>query len=95
MDWLHILHAILSLVFVIGLLFLCLWIFKYLESKGLHNKIFAQVNSKQKIKNIETKRIDSKNAITIVDCQNIQYTLLLSQSGNLILNKEKKAANND
>lgn len=34
MDWHHVLQALLSLVFVIGLLLLTLWLFKYCQLKG-------------------------------------------------------------
>lgn len=95
MNWLHILHAILSLIFVIGLLLLCLWLFKYLETKGFQNKIFKTVNNKQKIHIVEIRKIDTKNSIAIIKCQQKLYTILLSSHGNLILSEDTEISGNE
>ncbi len=84
MDWLHIIHAAASLIFVIGLIFLCLWLYKYLESKSKNN-FFTKLNARQNIEIIETRRLDAKSSIMLIRCGKKRHTILLSPSGNILL----------
>ncbi len=91
MDWLNILQAFASLLFVIGLLLLTLWSFKYCQQKGFNCKLTKKLLGQQKINIIEKQSLDSKNQLVLVRHSNNEYLLLVGQNNNLIL--EKKAAN--
>ena len=85
MEWHQILHALLSLVFVIGLLFLTLWIFKFCEQKGGKCKFIKNLKAGQRIDILEKKAIDSRNQIVLVRADKTEYLVLISSSGNLLL----------
>ena len=85
MEWHQILHALLSLIFVIGLLFLTLWVFKFCEQKGLKSKFIKNIKTGQRIDILEKKAIDSRNQIILIRADKTEYLVLLGSSGNLLL----------
>ncbi len=85
MEWHQILHAVLSLVFVIGLLFLTLWIFKYCEQKGLKCRLMKNLKSGQRINIVEKRPLDARNQIVLVEADQTEYLLLLGTNGSLLL----------
>ena len=85
MEWHQILHALLSLIFVIGLLFLSFWIFKFCEQKGLKSKFIKGLKAGQRIDVLEKKSIDSRNQIALIRVDKKEYLILLGSSGNLLL----------
>lgn len=88
MEWAHIIRAVLSLVFVIGLLLLSLWAFKYCELKGLKCKLVKNLKSTSRLEIIELRRLDTKNMLALVRCDKREFLLLLGPSSNLLLNQE-------
>lgn len=85
MEWYQILQALLSLVFVIGLLLLCLWLFKFCEQKGIKCKFAQKLKNGQQINILEKKILDSKNQIILVRYRNKDYLILLTPSGSQII----------
>lgn len=85
MEWHQILHALLSLVFVIGLLFLTLWVFKFCEQKGGKCKFIKHLKTGQRINILEKRAIDSRNQIILIRADKTEYLILLGSSGNLLL----------
>ena len=95
MEWYQILQAVLSLVFVIGLLLLCLWLFKFCEQKSLKCKFTQSLKSNKHINIIEKQMIDAKNKVVLLSCDNTDYLLLLSPNQNLILSQNTHTENCD
>lgn len=85
MEWGHIFQAFFSLIFVIGLLLLTLWAFKYCEMKGLKCRFMKTLKANQRIEVIEMHRIDAKNAVALIRRDNTETLVLLGTSQNLIL----------
>lgn len=85
MEWHAILQAVLSLVFVIGLLFLTLWLMKYCELKGINCRLVKNLKSAQRLQIIETRRLDTKNTVVLLRCDNTEHLVLLGTSSNLVL----------
>ena len=50
MEWIMILKAVLALAFVLGLLLLTLWLFKYCELHGAKNRFFKKLQDTQRLK---------------------------------------------
>lgn len=85
MEWHSIVQAVLSLIFVIGLLLLTLWIFKYCELKGLKCRMMRSLNRDQRLEVLEMRRLDAKNTLVLFRCDNREMLLLLGSSANMIL----------
>lgn len=77
MEWQDILQAVLSLIFVIGLLLLTLWVFKYCELKGLKCRLVKNLKAGQRLEVIEFRRLDSKNSVVLLRRDDREYLLLL------------------
>ncbi len=95
MEWHQILHAVLSLIFVIGLLFLTLWIFKFCEQKGLKCKFIKDLNASRRIDILEKRAIDSRNQIVLLRADQTEYFVLLGQTGNLLLKTNSRQDKKD
>lgn len=85
MDWHNLIHAVLALVFVIGLLLLTLWLLKYCQIKGLNCKIVRSLKSGGRLEVIEQKRLDAKNTVVLLRCDTEEHLLLLGANSNLLL----------
>ncbi|MBE6444682.1 MAG: hypothetical protein E7019_01290 [Alphaproteobacteria bacterium] len=85
MEWYQILQAVLSLVFVIGLLLLVLWTFKYCEQKGLKCKLVKKLRNGQRLAVLEKRNIDAKNQLVLVRIDNEEYALLVGGNSSLLL----------
>lgn len=86
MEWYQILQALLSLIFVIGLLLASLWLFKFCEQKGFKCKLTQNLKKGQRIQILEKRILDSKNQIVLISCDNKEYLFILTVSGAQILN---------
>lgn len=95
MEWHHILQAILSLIFVIGLLFLTLWVFKYLEQKGLRSKFIKTLKSGQRLEVLEKRALDSRTQVALIRADNAEYLILLGSGGNLLLDSHSVSGQNN
>ena len=89
MEWVQILQAVLALMFVIGLLLLTLWLLKYCQQKGLKCRLLKNHKTDSRIEVMEIRRLDAKNTIFIVRCDQSEYSLLLGANNNLLLSVTK------
>lgn len=90
MDFSQIFQAFLALLFVLGLLFVTLWLIKYCQHKGIVCQLGNKLKSKNKIKIIEHHRIDVKNSLLLIQDNTSEYLLLIGANNNLLLNQHTK-----
>lgn len=98
MEWGDILQAVLSFVFVIGLLLLTLWCLKYIQTKVPHSRLFRNINDTQRIHVEELRRVDAKNSVVLLRKDDKEFLVLLGANQALVLDEnsvEKKAGHND
>lgn len=84
MEWIMILKAVLALAFVLGLLLLTLWLFKYCELHGAKTG-FQKLQDTQRLNIEEIHRIDARNSVVLVKKDQTEYLLLLGANQNLLL----------
>ena len=90
MDFSQLVQTFLSFIFVIGLLFITLWFIKICQQKGLNCKLSRCLCNNKRIKIIEQHRLDIRNQISLIQCDNTEYLVLLGQNSHTILNQTKK-----
>ncbi len=90
MEWQSVLQAVLSLIFVIGLLLLTLWLIKYCELKSSRCRIFKKLSDSKKLDIIEIRRIDSKNSLALIKYDETEYLLLLGATNNILLKETSR-----
>ena len=90
MEFDQIFQTIIAFVFVLGLLFITLWLIKYCQQKGLNCRLTKCFNDNSRIKVIEFRRLDPKNSIVLTECDNEEFFILLGSSSNLILKQNQK-----
>lgn len=88
MEWHNILQAVLALIFVLGLLFLTLWFIKYCELKGLKCRLVKNLRNHQRLDVVEVRRIDSKNSLLLLQCDDCEYVVLQGLTSHLVLDKK-------
>ena len=89
MNFSLLLQAFLSLLFVIGLVFLVFWLMKFCESKGLRNPLLRKLNVSNRLSVIESKRLDNHNYLLLARCDDDEYLFLIGNNQNLILRAAK------
>ncbi len=89
-----IIKAFLALVFVLGLLFVTVWGLKYCELKGAKNRFFQKMRSQRRLEIIENNRIDLRNSLVLIRCDNKEHLLLLSPGHNLLLESRSAVPDN-
>lgn len=87
MEWMMLVKAVLSLSFVLGLLFLTLWAIKYLEVNGAKCRFMRKLTEARRIEVIESKRLDAKNTLFLVRRDNVEHLLVLGSSNLLVESK--------
>ena len=80
-----IIKAVLALVFVLGLLFITVWGLKYCELKSAKNRFFQNMRKHHRLEIIESRRLDLRNSLFLVRCDNTEHLLLLNPGQNLLL----------
>ncbi len=85
MEWTQLFHAFLSLLFVIGLLLLTVYFFKYCEQKGLKSQFFRRLKSGSRIDIVEAKRLDARCSLYLVRCDDTEYLFLTDSGSGLLL----------
>lgn len=83
--------AVLSLAFVLGLLLLTLWAIKYLEVNAGKARFLKKLASERRIDVVEMKKIDAKNSLVLVRCDDTEHLLVLG-STNLVVESMVKSA---
>lgn len=84
MDFILLIKAIVSLLFVLGLLFLTLWAIKYIEVHGACSRFFKKMDKQRRLNIVEIKRIDSRNSLVLIQRDNKQHLLLIGPSSQII-----------
>lgn len=87
MDWHHVLQALLSLVFVIGLLLLTLWLFKYCQLKGGNYRWARQLKAGQRLNVVESRRLDNRNSVVLLKRDDQEFLILLGSNANLLIDR--------
>ena len=88
MEWQNVLQAVLSLVLVLGLLFLTLWFVKYCELKGLKCRFMKKLKVSSRLDVVEVRRIDTKNSIVLFKCDDKEYLVLQGFNSNLLIDSK-------
>ncbi len=83
----QIFTAVLSLIFVLGLLFLTIWGLKWLQNKSCNLSFCGHLKSARHIKIIEQHRLDAKNQIVLLEADKVRYLMLIGAENNLLLNQ--------
>ncbi len=90
MEFSQILGAFLALTFVLGLMFITLWLIKLCQQKGINYRINSCLKKGKRIKIIENHRIDIKNSVVLLECDNQEFLILLGNNSNTVLNQTPK-----
>ena len=93
MDLLLFAQALLSLVFVLGLVFVVFWLLKVAEQKGWKSPFFKKLSVTGRLSIVESKRLDARNTLVLARCDKEEYLLLLGNTQSLILNTKKADKN--
>lgn len=91
----QLLQAILAFIFVLGLLFITLWLIRFCQQKGLNCQIIKPFKTAKKIKIIEHHRIDIKNSLVLFECLNEEFLILAGQNSNILLKQTKNKRKSD
>ena len=89
MGLMHIFQAVLSLMFVIGLLLLTVYFFKYCEQKGLKSRFAAKLRTGSRINIVENRRLDAKSSLLLIECDETEYLIFNGTSSSLLLCSKK------
>lgn len=84
MKFVIISKLLFAFIFVIGLIIAIAYIFSKLKNKFFFKTI---LQNNPHIHIVEIKSIDSKQKLIITKIRNLQYFVLLSPNGNLLLDK--------
>ncbi len=95
MDIGQIFQAVLALIFVIGLLFITLWLIKFCQQKGLTGCLGQKPQKKNRLKIIERHRLDAKNTLLLVKCDSQEFLLVLGNTNMLLKSFSAKVADHD
>ena len=90
MDFLMIVKAVLSLLFVIGLLLVTVWGMKYIQQNMHKNGLFKKIKHNPRIDVLETRRIDAKNSLVLIKRDEAEHLLLVSHSQSLLIESNIK-----
>ena len=85
MDWILLLKALLSLVFVLGLLLVSVWGIKYCQMKGKNCGWLKTLQVGQRLNIVEIRRIDGRNSLALIKKDEKEMLLLLNPNHNLLL----------
>lgn len=86
-------RAVLSLVFVLGLVLLFLGTMKAIQQKGLRVSFGKNTKLSSRLSVIESKRLDSKNVLVLARCDDEEYLLLLGSTQSTLLQNKKVKKN--
>lgn len=95
MDFILLIKAIVSLLFVLGLLFITLWAIKYIEQHSASSRFFKKINGKKRLEIIEIKRIDARNTLVLIRRDDKEHLLLVGPSSQIIENNIPAKIQND
>ena len=85
MEVWSIIQALLALVFVLGLMLVTLWLMKYLQLKSNNSRLFKHLQSDERIRIVEKKRLDAKNMLILLKKDDKEFFVLTGAGGSLLL----------
>ena len=89
MEFSQLLQTVLAFVFVLGLMFITLWLIKLCQQKGNLINFGKHLNKKNRIKIIERQRLDMKNSVVLLQCDNVEYLAVVGEGSHLLLQQTK------
>ena len=89
MEFSQLLQTILAFVFVLGLMFITLWVIKICQQKGTLIKLGKCLNKNSRIQILERHRIDIKNSAILLKCDNTEYFMIIGEKSHTILQQTK------
>ena len=89
MEFSQLLQAILAFVFVLGLMFLTLWLIKICQQKGALLKFGKCLNKNSRINILERHRLDIKNSVVLLKCDNTEYLVIVGEKSHTLLQQTK------
>ena len=87
MDIIQIVQTLMALLFVLGLLFITLWLIKICQQKGLNCRLGKSLAA-PKIKILEQRRIDIKNTLALVQYRDQEILLLLGTNNVMVIDHQ-------
>lgn len=85
----QLLQAVLAFIFVLGLMFLTLWLIKICQQKGSLIKFSKCLNKNSRINIIERHRLDIKNSVVLLKCDNTEHLVIVGEKSHTILQQTK------
>jgi flagellar biogenesis protein FliO len=95
MDTPHILQAVISFVFVLGLMFVTLWFIKYCRQKGWECRLPPNLKGRKRLKLIERQNIDIKSSVVLFSCDQDEFLVLLGDGNSQVLRHSTKDTAHD
>lgn len=89
MEFTQLLQTVLAFVFVLGLMFITLWLIKICQQKGSVISLGKYLNKNSRINIIERQRIDMKNSVVLLQCDNVEYLAIVGEGSHLLLQQTK------
>ena len=89
MEFSQIFQAVISLIFVLGLLLITLWFIKICQQKGINCCLKNKLKKNSQINILEQKRLDPKNSFVVAEYKDEEFLLLLGNN-NLVLSHSSK-----
>lgn len=89
MEFSQLLQAVLAFVFVLGLMFLTLWLIKICQQKGGAIKFGKYLNKNTRINIIERQRLDIKNSVVLLKYDHNEYLVLIGEKSHTLLQQTK------
>lgn len=92
MDFSQILQTLSAFIFVLGLMFITLWLIKFCQQKGLNYRLGKCFNDTSRIKILEYKRLDTKTSMVLISYDNDEFLILLGATSNILLKQNSQKA---
>ncbi len=92
MDFSQIFQSLLAFIFVLGLMFVTLWLIKFCQHKGLNCRLSKCFGTGSRIKIVEQRRLDAKTSVVLIEYGAEEFLLLLGPTSNLVLKQAPKEA---
>lgn len=89
MEFTQLLQTVLAFIFVLGLMFITLWLIKICQQKGSVINLGKYLNKNSRINIIERQRIDMKNSVVLLQCDNVEYLAIVGEGSHLLLQQTK------
>lgn len=92
MEFSQLLHTLLAFIFVLGLIFITLWLIKFCQQKGLSCHLGKCLKYNHRIKILEHHRLDTKNSAILLEYKDQEFLLILGPTSTLLLEQSPKGS---